>query len=196
MVLTKNEKRVMRFLAISIGDDYSINEIAKMCKITPNGAYKILLKLEKEGVLQAKAIANIKAYHLDFTNEKTQRLLEFAFMPAVLDGRVRFRAEDLQSLKKIVKACIFFGSYITSKKEPGDLDVLFLLEQKDFVSYKHEFAKVQNITPVKIQDIVQTSIDLEQNLKKKDPIIIEALRNGIVLWGFESLALVIKNVSQ
>lgn len=196
MILTMNEKHVLRFLAASTGKDYSINDIAKTCKLTPNGAHKLLAKLEKEALLKAKPIANIKAYGLDFESEKTARVLELAFMPDALEGRVKLRAEDLKQLKAVTKACILFGSYITTKKEPGDLDVLFVLERKNFEAYKQALSKVQDITPVKIQDVVQTTDDVEQNLKKSDPIVVAALREGIVLWGFDVLVQVIKNAGQ
>ncbi len=193
MILTMNERHVLRFLAASTGKDYSMNEIAKLCKLTPNGAHKLLTKLEKEGVLKAKPIANLKAYKLDFESEKTARVLELAFMPDSLEGRVKLRADDLKQLKVVTKSCVLFGSYITTKKEPGDLDVLFVLERKNFEAYKQALSKVQDITPIKIQDVVQTTDDLQQNLKKGDPIVVEALRNGIVLWGFDVLVQVVKN---
>lgn len=196
MILTKNEKRLLRLLAASISKDRSINDISRACSITPNGAYKVLVKLEKEGVLKVKSIANIKSYKLDFTNENTVRLLELAFMPDTLEGRAKSRAADLKPLKEVTQACILFGSYITAKKEPGDLDVLFVLKQKNFKAYKNMLAKIRDITPAKIQDVVQTSDDTLQNLKKEDPIIITALKDGIVLWGVDVLVQVIKNGSQ
>ena len=196
MILTVNEKRVLRFLAASTGKDYSINDIAKMCRLTPNGAHKLLTKLEKEGVMKAKAIANLKVYKLDFESEKTTLVLELAFMPDALEGRVKMRAEDLKPLKAATKACVLFGSYIATKKEPGDLDALFVLKRSNFEVYKQALAKVQDIAPVKIQDVVQTTDDLRQNLKKNDPIVTEALRNGVVLWGFDVLVQVIRNASQ
>ena len=55
---------------------------------------------------------------------------------------------------------------------------------------------MQDITPVKIQDVVQTIDDLKQNLKKDDPIIMTSLRTGMVLWGFDVIVEVIKNASQ
>lgn len=195
MILTMNEKRVLRFLATSTGKDYSINDIAKACELTPNGAYKLLVKMEKETVLKVKPIANLKAYKLDFESEKTARVLELAFISDALEGRIRMRAEDLTQLKAATKACVLFGSYITTKKEPGDLDVFFVLERKNFEAYKQALSKVQDITPVKIQDVVQTTGDVEQNLKKGDPIVVAALREGIVLWGFDVLVQVIKNAS-
>lgn len=195
-MLTTNEKHVLRFLATSIGKDFSINDIAKACKVAPNGAYKILQKFEREGVLKAKSIANIKSYKLNFQNVKTARIIEFALIPDELEGRVKLRTTDLQSLKSVTQACILFGSYITAKQKPGDLDILFVLKKKKFEAYKQALAKVQDITPLNIQDVVQTRGDLIKNLKKNDPVVTEAIRNGIVLWGFEVLVQVIQDASQ
>jgi hypothetical protein len=186
---------MLRLLATTIGKNMSMNDIGKACSVTSGGAYKILTKLEKEGVLRATPIANIKAYKLDFENEKTSRVLELSLMPDALEGRIKLRADDLKKLRTVTKACVLFGSYITTKKEPGDLDVLFVLERANFESYKQALAKAQDVIPVKIQDVVQTADDLQQNLKKNDPIVTEAMRNGIVLWGFDVLVQVIKNAS-
>ncbi len=197
MILTENEKHVLRFLAVKPEADYSINDVAKACSITPNGAYKMLRKLEKEGVLKAKHIANIKAYKPDFDNEKTKRIYELAFMPdTLIQGRIKLRADDFKQLKAVTKACILFGSYITTKQKPEDLDALFVLEKGNFESYKKALAKVQDITPVNIHDVVQTTDDLRQNLKKNDPIVTEALHKGIALWGFDVIVQVIKNATK
>ena len=152
MILTVNEKHVLLFLAVSTRKNYSINEIAKACKLTPNGVHKLLAKLEKEDILKASKIANIKAYKLNFESEKTVRVLELALMSDAIEGRVKLRKEDLKPLKAVTKACVLFGSYITTKKEPRDLDILFVLEKRNFEAYKRVLSKVQDITPVKIQD--------------------------------------------
>lgn len=192
-MFTQNEKRILRFLATNLRKDHSINDVAKACGIAPNGAYKILIKLEKEGVFKVKQIANIKSYTLDFGNEKTTRVLELALMPDALEGRIKARADDIQSLKPLTQACVFFGSYITTKQKPGDLDILFVLKRMNFGKYKQTLAKVQEIVPVKIQDVVQTSEDVTQNLKKNDPIINDVLRHGVVLWGADILVQMIKH---
>ncbi len=171
----------------------SINEIAKQCKISPNGAYKILAKLELEGILKAKQISNIKAYYINFDNEKTSRVLEIAFIFEIKDGRIKARADDLKPFMRITRACVIFGSYISAKQKPGDLDIFFILEKRMFESYKKALAKAQDIVPLKIHDIVQTPADAQKNLKKHEPIVTEALRNGIVLWGAETIVRAIKN---
>lgn len=196
MILTTNEKNVLRFLSAKPGADHSINDVAKACNITPNGTFKVLRKLEKEGVLKAKHISNIKAYKPDFENEKTASVYELAFMPDILEGRVKLRLDDLKQLKAVTKACIVFGSYVTEKQKPNDLDALFIVEKNNFENYKKALAKAQDITPVKIHDVVQTTQDMLQNLKKEDTIVTEALHRGVVLWGFDTIVHVIKHATE
>lgn len=195
MILTTKEKRVLRFLAISM-QDLSINDLAKACNLAPSGAHKVLKKLEKEGVVKAKNIANIISYKLDFKGDNTESVLHIAFVPSELEGRIKLRSQDLRPLKETTHVCILFGSYITTKEKPGDLDVLFVLEKTNFEAYKQALSKAKDLIPIKIQDVIQATEDLEQNLKKGDPVIVSILRNGIVLWGFDVLVQVIKNVHQ
>lgn len=191
MIITVNEKKVLRLLAVA--KTKSINEIARECHITAAGALKILRKLEYEKVLKVVLIANSKIYQLDFTSEKTARVLELALMDDNL-GRIKARREDFMPLKAVTKASIIFGSYITAKEKPEDIDVLFIVESKIFHAYKKKLAEIQDITPIKIQDIVQTENDLIQNMRKNDPIVIKAIRYGVVLWGFHTLVEVMQHV--
>jgi len=110
-MLTKNEKKVLRLLLTAFDRESSINNIAKECSLAPNGAYKILKKFEEEGILKVKKIANIKSYSINFDDEKTDNILELALMPK-LEGRIKYRREDLKGLKEITKACILFGSIL------------------------------------------------------------------------------------
>jgi DNA-binding Lrp family transcriptional regulator len=196
VLLTANQKKILRFLSTEVGKHHSINDIAKQVHVSPNGTYKILIEFEKEGILVVNRIANIMSYSLDFNNKKTKLVLELAFIPRELDGRIKIRAQDLETLKELTKACILFGSYITIKEKPDDLDVLFVMQHTCFESYKKKLSSVQDVVPIKIQDVIQTPCDLEHNIKKYDPIIIEALRNGVVLWGADLLVEVIERVSR
>lgn len=196
MVLTKNEKKILRFLAASTGKKQSMNEVGKACGVTSGGTFKILTKLEKEGIVQATRIANVKAYKLDFRGENTESVLHIALVPGKLEGRAKLRAQDLERLRDCTKVCAIFGSYITPKPNPSDLDVLFVFEKKDFDAYNDALEKVKDIIPIKIQDVIQTVEDLEDNLRKGDPVITGIVRNGIFLWGFDVLVQVIKNASK
>lgn len=191
-MLTDNEKKILRFIMSNFNVDYSINNIAKECSLTPNGAFKILKKFEKEGILEVRKIANIKAYSINFDNEKTKNILELSFMD-LLEGRLKHRFEDLKELKNVTKACIMFGSYIKSKKEPNDIDLFFLLDKINYKKFSKYLDEVMDIVPAKIHDVIQTEEDMISNIKKNDKIVIEAIRNGKVLWGYDKLVRIIKD---
>lgn len=194
-MLTTNEKKVLRLLMASSKIDYSINQIAKRCHLAPNGALKILKKFEKEGILKAKKIANIISYKLDLSNDKTLNILELALIPE-LQGRIKYRLSDFQGLKSITKSCIIFGSYANLKKEPDDLDVLFILDKENYKEYRRKLEDISGIIPIKVHDIVQTERDLKENIIKIDKVVMEILLNGIVLWGHKTIVKVIQNVNK
>ena len=194
-MLTKNEKKVLRLLLTAFNRERSINNIAKECSLAPNGAYKILKKFEEEGILKAKKIANIKSYSINFYDEKTDNILELALMPK-LEGRIKYRLEDLKGLKGITKACILFGSYTDLKKEPHDLDILFVIDKGNFEQYKKKLVDIKDIVPAKIHDVLQTEEDLKNNIANKDKVILQILRAGIIFWGIKTIIKVIKNFYQ
>ena len=190
-----NEKKVLRLLLSAFDRDYSINNIAKECKLSPNGALKILRKFEKEGILRAKKIANLISYRLNFENEKTTHVLELSLISKI-EGKIKYRLDDLKELRKVTKSCVLFGSYISLKKEPDDLDVLFVLDKNNFKEYKKKLAEIKDVIPVKIHDVLQTEEDLKNNLLKKDEVILEILRKGLILWGQKIIVKVIEDVYQ
>jgi len=191
-MMTQNEKSVLRMLFSALGENYSINEIARQCNLAPNGALKILKKFEKEGILKSKSIANIKSYSLNFDSEKTKNILKLALIPE-LKGRLKFRLEDLKQLKEFTKACIIFGSYSDLKKEPNDMDIFFIIEKQNFKKYKQITLTVYKAIPVKVHDILQTEKDFASNLKKRDKVILEILKKGVILWGYDKIIKIVEN---
>src|SRR3989338_1524966 len=195
MLFTENERKVLKFIGTS-GGNVSINGMGSELNISAGSAYKVLTKFEKEGIITPHPFSNIVTYQFNFENEKTKPLLQLVYIPDKIEGKIKIRAEEFLPLKEFTSLCIFFGSYITSKTKPSDLDVLFVIEKKNYDPFKQSLAEIQDITPVKIHDIVQTQVDLVKNLKKHDPIVVGAIQNGIVLWGYETLVQVIKDANQ
>lgn len=194
-MLTVNEKKVLRYLLVNFDRDKSINEVAKDCLLSPNGAHKLLRKLEREGVLSQKNVANIKAFKVICSSLKAKRIMELAFLDPV-KGRLEQRSKDLLPLQNVARVCIAFGSYLTEKKNPGDLDLLLVIDKGDFSAYKKALQEIQLVVPVKIHDVLQTKQDFLNNLRQDNKVIKQALQQGIVLWGHEQLMEVLTDVCQ
>lgn len=202
-ILTENELKILRFLAASAGKEYSINEMSRLMELETASAYIVLMKFAFLKIIKEKKIGNMKAYHLNFDFEdktileRTNAAILFALIPSVeLNTRILLRANAFKKFQKIALCAIMFGSYILNKKKPHDIDVLFILEKEKYDLYRETLKKVQEITPIKIHDVVQTKEDVRNNLKQEDAIIKEAISRGIVLWGFNELIEVIRDANR
>lgn len=192
-MITNNEKRILKFLLAHINSDYSINEIAKKCGLAPNGAYEILKKFEEKGVLLVKKIANSKSYKINFDNREANKLLELALMPNYKESKISYRHNDLKPLEGITKLCMIFGSYITNKEKPNDIDILFVIKKSDYKKYSEILERVKRAIPFKVHDVIQTKGDLIKSIKTEEEIVIKVILEGVVLWGHEFLIKVIKD---
>ncbi len=186
MIITENERKVLKLLFSAFKEVYSINRIARECNLAPNGALKILRKFETEGILKSEKINNFKSYRLDFENEKTKNILKLALIPEI-KGRLKFRADDLKQLRDTAEVCIIFGSYTNLGKEPNDIDVFFIIESKKFKDFKKEASLIYKTIPIKVHDVLQTEEDAAENLKKGNKVIREIFKTGIILWGYDKM---------
>jgi len=189
-MLTPNEKKVLKYLLVNFNKDSSINQIGKECGLSPNGAYKILKKLERENVVTKIKISNLISYKVSFT-EKSKRFLELSFMED-LEGKFLQRYNDLMPLKKVTEMAVIFGSYL-KKSNPNDLDILFIFKKSNFNKYTNILKEQQGIIPVKVHDVIQTKEDFRDNFKE-NKVLKEAVKEGLVLWGHSFLVKVLEDV--
>jgi len=182
-MFTKNEKRVLRYLWVNKRKT-SINQIAKDLGLSPNGAHKILKKVENEDIIEKEKIANVVSYRLKEDN-KAKKALELALLEKA-EGKIRYRYNDLKPLEPITKAVVIFGSYL-SGKNPHDLDLVVVLEKKNYRKYKDMLAKIKEIIPLPVHDVIQTKEDLLANLQEDNKAITAALQEGFILWGHDIL---------
>lgn len=105
-MLTANEKIVLKHLLVHFTSDFSINQIAKSCSLSPNGALKILKKLEAEEVLQHKQVGNVKSYSINFSLERTRLILQLMFMDKISEEL----EEKFVNLKSEAEVCILLNS--------------------------------------------------------------------------------------
>ena len=100
--------------------------------------------------------------------EKTDNILELSLMHK-LKGRIKYRLEDFKNLRGIAYSCIVFGSYISPKEQPSDLDIFFVINKNNFEGYKRALNDIKNIVPIKIHDVLQTEDDFKKNILTLTP---------------------------
>ena len=192
-MFTLNEKKVLKFLMTSFSH-HSINDIAKKCSLSPRGAHEILKNLEVLNITYPQEIGKIKSYKINFNNPLTLSYLEVALVDErINEGKIKVRINDFHEIKNICKTAIIIGSYITGKKNPDDIDIVFVFDKDKFKDFRKALDKAKEFIPYKVHDIIQTPEDIVNNLKEQDKIIITAIREGVILWGYDFIVRRVKN---
>ncbi len=191
--ITENEARVISFLLRNFAKDYNINQIAKELKLSPRGAYKILIKLENNGLLVSQRIGNNIIFKINLNNDAALDACQFALIEKEAAPYVKMWINDLQPLKELTDMAILFGSILTEKKQARDIDLLLVFEKKNFLKVQEQIKKINKIKPKNIHAVIQTKEDLIDNIKKRDKVLLEEIKTGLILWGRKIFTEAIKN---
>jgi len=193
--LTQNEARVIDFLVRNFNERNSINEIGKRLKLSPMGAYKILKKLEKIKAAVPEKIGQAIYYKPNFNDEVGIKLSEFVLVQNNLNPYAQMQADDLRPLRELTQSCILFGSVLAKGIDAKDIDIMIVLEKKNYPKIRDVLENIKKLKPKKIHEMVQTKEDLLKNIKKSDEVILDIIKKGKILWGAEIIVEAIKHGS-
>ena len=191
--LTHKESEIILHIFKNYRREYNANSLSKEIRITARGALKIVKKLEEKGILIGKKMGKAIFYKLNLEDNYSIKLIETLLISEAREKALRW-LHEFQEIYRDAQIIIIFGSAIKSYKEARDIDILFVIDKKNYNKI-NSFAEQKNKILLKpIHAIVQTINDLQTNLKKKNPAIINAIKSGYVLHGYDKLIGVIKNV--
>lgn len=194
MSWTSNELKVLNFLVRHFSENYSINQLAKQIGITPKGMHKLLKRLEKQGVLLPRRMANAVFYELNFSSDLARKAAEISLFEDIRLPFARVQAKDLEVLRQFVRAAVLFGSVLEKGEKSGDIDVLVIVEKRKYAAFQNALNRLQHTKPKRIQPVLQSPEDFIKNLKKQDKIVLEILKTGKILWGHDTVINSIKTV--
>lgn len=182
MDITENEVKTVLAIVKSPEVMYNANSLSKVLDISSMGVLKILKRLEKQSVLKSKKIGKAVVYFIDVENDYSKDYVEFLLLREAncSSGIIKRWINEIKKIKSADLA-ILFGSILT-KKDPNDIDVLFVTDQKRFDQLKKEVEKLNEINIKKIHPVYQTFEDLVNNIKNRDKVVLNAIK-GIVVFG-------------
>lgn len=177
-----NQMRAVLVILKSPETLYNANSLSRVLGLTAMGTLKILKRLEKEGVLLKEKMGKAFFYRINVGNQHARKYLQFALSKEGLESSASVK-RWVNEIKKIKNAdlAILFGS-VLKKSDPRDIDVLFLTDQKKFRKLEKEIEGINQINVKKIHPVYQTFDDLAENIKKKDKVILNAVK-GVVVFG-------------
>lgn len=191
--VTAMEKEIALKLLKNPKTDYNPSSIAKELKRTRVGAFKALKTLEKDGIVKGRKMGKATFYTLNLEDDYAVKNVETLLME---ESRKNQRwIDEFDELSDFTDIIIIFGSILKTENKANDIDLLLVLKQENNKKIDRIIKSKNEILLKKIHPIKQTKEDLIKNIKREDKIIISALKEGIVLYGFEKYVNLIKNVT-
>ncbi|MFH1055072.1 MAG: hypothetical protein V1744_03135 [Candidatus Altiarchaeota archaeon] len=195
--ITSKEMEVVLVLLKDYGKDYNANNLSKLVGLTPMGALKILKRLEGKRLLVSRQMGKAVFYKPDYGSEYSLKYLSFLLMKESDESQPKVRrwVAELRILGEHAEIGVLFGS-VLSKENPEDIDLLLVLAQRQNDKVNDVICSINKLNLRKIHTVKQSRDDLIENMKKKDKVVVNALKNGVVVFGHEKLIKVIGDVSR
>lgn len=180
--ITKKEMETVLMIVKSPEVAYNANNLAKVLGITSMGTLKILKRLEKDAILKARQIGKAFVYHVNLASDYAKQFVSFVLQRESLHAKASVR-RWVNEINKVENAdiAVLFGSML-SKKDPNDVDVLFVTDQKRFKKLQNEIKELNQLNVKKIHPMYQSYQDIVKNIKKRDKPLLNAIK-GIVVFG-------------
>ncbi len=190
---TNAEKQILLRIAMALDKDYNSSNIAKELNLSRVGAFKALKELEKKGLVKGKRLGKAIFYKVPLSDEYARKNVEVLLMEWA--RKYERWIDEFKELSRYVDVIILFGSIIKDESKADDIDILLVFKKEHNKKINFLIREKNQVLTKKIHPIKQTKNDLIRNIKKKDDVILSAIRNGVVLHGYDRLLEVIKNVT-
>lgn len=175
----------------------TVTSLAQAIKITRQGLWKALSKLEEKNLVLLEKIGKTKTssviVKLNWNNPLIEKALSFILTREALNyQRWMF---DFNELKYNADFVILFGSILHSPKEANDVDIISVVSNsKNLIKINKIISEVQKTQGKKIHAINMTKDELEKELNIGNNAYLEAVKKGIVLFGQDNLIKFIKEL--
>ena len=190
---TPLEKKIVLRLFKDFTVDYNSSSIAKILNKTRVGTFKALNRLEEDLIVKGRTLGKARFYRINLEDEYARKNVETLLME---EAKNYTRWEDeLNELFGLAHIIILFGSIIRNEEKANDIDILLVFDEKNNNKINQIIKEKNQLLIKKLHPIKQTKKDLRKNIMKRDKVVIDAIRNGIVLHGYEKIIGVIKDVA-
>jgi len=194
ILLTKMERETLLILFKDFASYYNANSISKVLGISHVGAQKIFKRLLKENLINDKQIGKSIIYKLRLDDDYVCKLIAFLLADEA-NSKFRRWKEEFKELFKKNRIVMLFGSTIIDYSTARDIDMMMIMDKKDYKPVKKIIDEKQQILPKKIHSIQLTEEALIQNIKKRQEAIVDIVKNAVILYGEDKYVRVIKNVA-
>ena len=192
--LTEKERETLLILFKDFAAYYNANSISKILRISHVGAQKIFKRLLKENLIKDHRIGKSIIYKLKLEDDYVRKLVSFLLADEA-NSKFKMWEEEFKVLSKEKRIVMLFGSVTKNYVAARDIDILIVIDKKDYKEVKKTINEKQELLPKALHSIEMTEEDLIKNIKKKQGAIMDIIKSAVILYGQDQYVEVIKNVT-
>jgi predicted nucleotidyltransferase len=191
--LTEKEKEALLILFKDFSSYYNANSLSKKISISHVGAQKLLKRFKEAGLTVTKKIGKSIIHKLNINDDYKQKLVSFL----LADEANNFKRwkDEFKDLFKRDRIVLIYGSAIKNYKTASDIDIMLVIKKNEIDEVSKIINMIGKILPKKIHSINLTEKDLLENIKEKNEVIIDIIKDAVILYGYDKYVEVIKNVT-
>jgi|SRR3989338_2315595 len=191
-------KRVLPHMLKDFSSTHTITALAKELGLSRVWIWKIIKKLEDKKYITLKAIGRGRTstflISLNWENPLVEKTLSLYLTEEALKQR-RWRI-NFADLEKWVNFAILYGSISHHPQEAGDIDLLGITPQKNFVKIQVIIDTVQKTQFKEIHTINFTENEFKAELQKPNKAFIDAVKKGVILFGQEKFVKFMRGIAK
>lgn len=178
-------QKVLNTLIKDFSAVHTATSLAQQLKMSRWGVWKIIKKLEKEEIIiirpTGKGRTSTQTIHLNWNNKLTEKTIALNLVQeASFHKRWSFNFAEIE---KEADFLLLYGSIIHSPKTAGDIDILTIAKEKKLSKINQLIFTIQKTQEKKIHAHNFTNQEFAKELQKSNKVFLDALKNGIVLFG-------------
>lgn len=190
-------QKIMLALLKEFSRQHTVTSLALKLKMSRAGMWKVLKRMETEKYINLLSVGSgttsIYTVHLNWNNFLVEKSLALALAEEASTQR-RWRT-NFAELESKVDFLVLFGSILHSPKSASDIDLLGMVSKKsNFRKIQKTIDKVQLTLTKKLHLLCFTPAELEQELIKSNPALVDAIAKGTVLYGQENFIKFIREI--
>lgn len=164
---TQTKTKVLNYFFLNEGKEIYINELARLIEADPKNVFRILVRLQGEGLLKSEFRGKERFFSVNKGNPLYKHYKEIFLKTAGLEHSLGERLKGVKNLKE----AYIFGSYASGRHEAmSDIDVLLIGNHSSLEAQKAVY-DLQRETGRDINIIDLTPGELSKKKRQNDGFI-------------------------